>query len=400
MDSFVTRKRLKLGSLNRGGGENDSMFSSVQEDPNNSTDLKLAILASLHPDTDHSTLLDVLIASDGSVEQSNEALSSSFLPSPKRKSTGGIGHQTSLANFRKPGQGSIAVSPPAVKLPLTRKGQTLHLYTPEDIEAHTPCSIIHDFLPSQVAEDLLRELMQEAVSFERQTFKMFDNLVQSPHSACFYVENLEERQRQKTEYLYNGSFLGDVREITTQMRGVSELVKTAVNEGIAQQTQRHYPGGKKLKYQSPHEWVPNAAFVNLYDGGKESVGYHSDQLTYLGPRAVIGSLSLGVARQFRVRRIVAKEIEESKAKPGSKQDTDRADAEGQIAIHLPHNSLLVMHSLMQEEWKHSIAPALVIDPHPVAGNKRINSECTMSSQVLHKPFVIPLSQAYGQFAVG
>lgn len=27
---------------------------------------------------------------------------------------------------------------------------------------------------------------------------------------------------------------------------------------------------------------------------------------------------------------------------------------------------------MQEEWKHSIAPAQSIDPHPIAGNKRIN----------------------------
>ncbi|KAL8953748.1 MAG: hypothetical protein Q9222_000430 [Ikaeria aurantiellina] len=343
MDNFVSRKRLKLDRSSHVDGKDDRGSSIVQEDPHESTDLKLAILASLYPDTDHSTLLDILIASDGSVEQSSETLSSSFVLSPKRKLTGGVGHQTSLANFRHPGEGSIGLSLPAVKLPLTRKGQTLHLYTPEDVEAHTPCSIVHDFLPSQVAEDLLRELMQEAVSFERQTFKMFDN---------------------------------DVRQITPRMRGVSELVKTAVNEEIAQRSKRHYPDGKKLKYQSPHEWVPNAAFVNLYDGGKESVGYHSDQLTYLGPRAVIGSLSLGVARQFRVRKIVARETEESRAKPGSKQDIDRADAEGQIAIHLPHNSLLVMHSSMQEEWKHSIAPALVIDPHPVAGNKRINSKCT------------------------
>lgn len=51
---------------------------------------------------------------------------------------------------------------------------------------------------------------------------------------------------------------------------------------------------------------------------------------------------------------------------------ERADAEGQISIHLPHNSLLVMHAEMQEEWKHSIAPAQAIDPHPIAENKRIN----------------------------
>lgn len=48
------------------------------------------------------------------------------------------------------------------------------------------------------------------------------------------------------------------------------------------------------------------------------------------------------------------------------------DAEGQIAIHLPHNSLLVMHAEMQEEWKHSISPAQAIDRHPISESKRIN----------------------------
>ena len=151
------------------------------------------------------------------------------------------------------------------------------------------------------------------------------------------------------------------------MRIVSQKVQPAVNEEIAKRIKHHYPNGMKLKYQSPHEWIPNAAFVNLYRGGSESVGYHCDQLTYLGPRAVIGSLSLGVAREFRVRKIVARDDEgEADAKD------QRADAEGQIAIHLPHNSLLVMHAEMQEEWKHSIHPNKVIDPHSIAGNKRIN----------------------------
>lgn len=137
-----------------------------------------------------------------------------------------------------------------------------------------------------------------------------------------------------------------------------------MNLEIRKRLETRYPGGKKLKYQSPHPWQPNAAFVNCYDGPAESVGWHSDQLTYLGPRAIIGSLSLGVAREFRVRRILPKDRESDVNWYG--------DVEGQIAIHLPHNSLLVMHADMQEEWKHSIAAVQAIDPHPIAGNKRIN----------------------------
>ena len=195
------------------------------------------------------------------------------------------------------------------------------------------------------------------------------------------MDTFEEQEKQKTEYLYNGSFLEDVRQLTPQMKSVSSKVQQAVNQEIANRIKNHYPDGKKLQYQSPEPWIPNAAFVNCYSGGAESVGYHSDQLTYLGPRAVIGSLSLGVAREFRVRKIVPRDDDEGEEKGNKK--SQRADAEGQIAIHLPHNSLLIMHAEMQEEFKHSIHPAAAIDPHPIAGNRRINVTYRYYRESLH-----------------
>lgn len=171
------------------------------------------------------------------------------------------------------------------------------------------------------------------------------------------------------------------------MQEVAPKVEAAVNAEVATRI-KTYPDGKKLNYQSPAPWKPNAAFVNCYNGAAESVGYHSDQLTYLGPRAVIGSISLGVAREFRVRRIVPQEDppEESSPKSKSTKPNQDGDATGQIAIHLPHNSLLIMHASMQEEWKHSIAPSLAIDPHPIAGNKRINITYRDYKASLHPNF--------------
>ncbi|KAL8780408.1 MAG: hypothetical protein Q9213_006493 [Squamulea squamosa] len=346
MDHYVLRKKRKLLPSTDPGEIDTAQFSAatVYSDED-STDLKLATLASLFPDIDQVSLLDLLINCEGSVQRACDVLFSPSGLSPRKKTGNGIGYQTSLASFKPVQDGSSETSVSLPRKLMTRKGQTLHLYAPEDIEMHTPCSIIHNFLQAHVAEDLLRELLEEAPSFERQTFKMFDNVVQSPHSACFYVESLAERKRQQTEYLYNGSFLTqDIREITPQMRKVSGPVQAAVNDEVAKRIKLHYPGGQKLKYQSPKEWVPNAAFVNCYKGGSESVGYHSDQLTYLGPHAIIGSLSLGVAREFRVRKIVGREEVEEEVKSHTGKGTERADAEGQIAIHLPHNSLLVMHA--------------------------------------------------------
>lgn len=69
-----------------------------------------------------------------------------------------------------------------------------------------------------------------------------------------------------------------------------------------------------------------------------------------------------------------------------KDDGSLADAQGQISIHLPHNSLLIMHADMQEEWKHSIAPAQTIDPHPLAGKKRLNITYRYYKDNLHPKY--------------
>ena len=347
MEAFVSRKKRKLSpdtSTNR------HIRNAFDED---STDVKLATLASLYPGLEQVILLETLITSNGSVEEATQNLAI-YVDERQPPGQKVVGYQSSLH--------SAFGLEKKISRAATKKGQTLHLYSLEDVAAHTPCSIIHNFLPAEEANGLLLELLAEAPSYERQAFKMFENVVYSPHTASFYVESLEEKKKHQTEYLYQGGYLNvgdlkvlgicsqlqDVRELLPQMRAVSARVEEAVNKEVEKRIKSHYPGGQKLQYQSPERWKPNCAFVNCYDGGRESVGYHSDQLTYVGPRAIIGSISLGVAREFRVRKVVAKDDNPERDKV---RDNSRADAEGQVAIHLPHNSLLVMHAEMQEEWK-------------------------------------------------
>ncbi|KAG6174933.1 hypothetical protein E4U36_003952 [Claviceps purpurea] len=337
------------------------------------TEVKLALLSSLHAGIEQETLLDFLLAHNGSVLRASEAIQlGKNCHEQEKKSSIGIGYQQSLRQYATLSRDST--TPPTRKKKKTKtmskRGTTLHLYDPEDVAEHTPCTIIHNFLRADEANELLKELLHESKSFEKNTFKLFDNVVSSPHTSSFFVESSEELTAQKSEYYYNGSQLTDVRRITPQLAAVKPKVQDAVNKQIQHRIETRYPSGKKLRYQSPNPWIPNSAFVNCYDGAQQNVGWHSDQLTYLGPRAVIGSISLGVAREFRVRRVVPKD-----GGGGGGGDTSTevdADAEGQISIHLPHNSLLVMHAEMQEEWKHCVTPAPSIDPHPIAGNKRIN----------------------------
>jgi hypothetical protein len=194
MDNFISRKRRRLSPPSEYTGH------GTPQDDDDSTDLKLAMLVSLHPHLEQQVLLDILLAHEGSVEAASASLISPDGFSPKKNPTA-PGYQSSLANF--------AVTSDTSKRPklLSRKGKTLYLYSPEDVAAHTPCSIIHNFLPAKDANELLEELLLEAVSFEKLTFKLFDNVVSSPHTSCFYVDTLEEMKRQKTEYVYNGDLL-------------------------------------------------------------------------------------------------------------------------------------------------------------------------------------------------
>lgn len=141
------------------------------------------------------------------------------------------------------------------------------------------------------------------------------------------------------------------------------MVEAAVNAA----TNKRYAGMKPWGV-SPQPWHTNAALVNRYQGTRQSVGWHTDDATYLGPMAVIAGLSLGVEREFRVRRVI------SPGRKGgdTKENDDDDDSEGAYALHLPHNSLLIMHAGMQEGWKHCVHPARNIDIHPVSGDVRIS----------------------------
>ncbi|KAK1831366.1 GRF zinc finger protein [Podospora conica] len=355
MEAFITRKKRKSGPETSDTPPPSLLAGGEDEE---STDLKLAMLSSLHVDFDQETLLDLLLAHDGSVPATSQAIKAGHHAA--KKPTSSVTAQASLRSFGVTATSSEESQHPAKRSKLlSRKGATLHLYDPHDIAEHTPCTIIHNFLPQDLANELLVELLEESKTFEKITFKLFDNVVSSPHTSSFYVGSLDELNAQKFEYTYNGSKLTDVRQITPHLDLVKPLVASAVNREITRRITTHQ-AGQLLPFQSPHPWTPNAAFVNCYNGPTQNVGWHSDQLTYLGPRAVIGSLSLGVAREFRVRRVLPPD------------EGDGGDAQGQIAIHLPHNSLLVMHAEMQEAWKHCVAPAAAIEPHPVAGNRRIN----------------------------
>ena len=80
----------------------------------------------------------------------------------------------------------------------------------------------------------------------------------------------------------------------------------------------------------------NSVLINYYRDGKDRVAWHSDDEKELGPNPVIGSVSLGAERKFKLRH------------KDHKQNGNYAE------VMLAHGSLLIMKGETQRFWKHEI----------------------------------------------
>jgi len=80
-------------------------------------------------------------------------------------------------------------------------------------------------------------------------------------------------------------------QFPSDMEDACQFIENVVNDEMRKRHRYRleWDGGAKGNLN----WRANVAASNCYQGGKETVGFHSDQLTYLGPYSTIASLSLG-----------------------------------------------------------------------------------------------------------
>lgn len=79
----------------------------------------------------------------------------------------------------------------------------------------------------------------------------------------------------------------------------------------------------------------NSVLINYYRDGNDKINYHSDDLTQIGQKPVICSLSLGETRQFVFKHKETKE---------------------KINFILNSGDLLIMKGDTQDIWQHAVLP--------------------------------------------
>ncbi|KAF9101114.1 hypothetical protein BGX27_011603 [Mortierella sp. AM989] len=233
---------------------------------------------------------------------------------------------------------------------IQRPLKPLILYSPEDVAKHCPCTLLFNVLDKDLSSRLLNAMLIDSETWNRNRWWLFERMVESPHKTSYFAER-DDDMEEVSGWTYNGMKQDQPRRFLPEMNEAKLIIRQIVNE--LRKTRDIHP------YEVQGDWNCNVAAVNHYAHSKESVGWHADKLTYLGPRPTIGSLTLGATRFFRIRKVIP--------------DAKHPDTAGQlISIALPHNSLCIMWPPMQEEWKHEIPPQATVTPHPISGTARIN----------------------------
>ncbi|CAL1704966.1 unnamed protein product [Somion occarium] len=217
--------------------------------------------------------------------------------------------------------GKAKASPP--------KHPPLTLSTPELVAKHTPCTIHSSILPTELACRLFYTMLDLSRDWDRNRWYLFDRLVESPHKTCFFVRQqtldspewageMEEATRfwSNQAFLckiildlmafrlrrYNGAAEKSTPVFPPAMEEACKYVERIVNEEMHKRTRFPLEWGGEPPKSSDEDFAPtdgkkiiwraNVAASNCYEGAKETVGFHTDALTHLGPYPTIASLSL------------------------------------------------------------------------------------------------------------
>jgi hypothetical protein len=188
----------------------------------------------------------------------------------------------------------------------TRKAQRLApltLTTPALVSQHTPLTMHPCILPVDLSCRLYHAMIGASETWSRNKWWMVDKLVESPHTTSFYARRGTEDDYDWTEaaqywyawskflhirlshtltiFRYNGRPTAPPLPFPPEMEEACGYIEKVVNEAIGQRPR--YPlewaGSSDNDQGEVPQWRPNVAAANCYRGGKEGVGYHSDQMT-------------------------------------------------------------------------------------------------------------------------
>jgi len=180
------------------------------------------------------------------------------------------------------------------------------LFTEDTIQFDLPDAELHyrpQFFPKPTADRLLQELM-EKIEWTQNKIRFYGKESLVPRLEAWYGDHGKS-------YAYSGIQMNP-KPWTKELVEIKEAIEKEAS-------------------------VPfNSVLINYYRDGKDRVAWHSDDEKELGQNPIIGSVSLGAERKFKLRHKKYKEN-------GLKTE-----------IMLQHGSFLLMKGPTQHHWMHEI----------------------------------------------
>jgi alkylated DNA repair dioxygenase AlkB len=180
------------------------------------------------------------------------------------------------------------------------------LFTEDTTQFDLPDAELHyrpQFFPKPTADRLLQELM-EKIEWTQNKIRFYGKESLVPRLEAWYGDPGKS-------YAYSGIQMNP-KPWTKELVEIKEAIEKDAS-------------------------VPfNSVLINYYRDGKDRVAWHSDDEKELGQNPIIGSVSLGAERKFKLRHKKYKEN-------GLKAE-----------IMLQHGSFLLMKGPTQHHWMHEI----------------------------------------------
>ena len=161
---------------------------------------------------------------------------------------------------------------------------------------------LYPSLLSNQEADQLFDILKTSIIWEKHKIKLYGEIHDVPRLTAWYGDS-------NKSYEYSGIKL-KTRLWNAALLKIREKIETI----------------SKTKY--------NSVLLNLYRSGSDSVLWHSDDEPELGKNPVIGSLSLGEAREFQMKHKYDRNLKQK--------------------ILLKHGSFLLMKGKTQHNWLHQI----------------------------------------------
>lgn len=316
------------------------------------TEVKILKLKNLFPEIkDEGVLLEVLVSCGGSVKEAELLLLDQFQDdgSKKRKSDEMrlSKYQSSISSLFE-GNKKLKTTEPVRRINKSNT-KTVLLHTKEDVEATLPYVTFHrNFLPQEVANNILRHLLANKQHFKPKTFHLFENECVSNHRTGVFSSN-DKFLNHEVELVYNAEKMSSIAQYNDDLRILQMLVEDKVESEILER-------GVTSPFQ-PKTFNGDFSVCNIFEDRTNNLDWHSDRLSYIGPLPLIASISLGATREFKLRR----------------NHPVKQNPHPIYSIPLPHNTLIIMHSGTQEEYKHCVMlSASPIEKHPISNQVRFN----------------------------